>query len=175
MLQREVLSALARSKRCKESENGGRQAPCCSETAVLSSTQEYDFDLGISLADELNKVRHLWYMTEALHLKHIGIKLVVSFACELIPIFSFVFHVIGNVHKMYTKCTQNVRKTYAKCTQNVRKMYARCTQNVRKMYTKCTRNVHKMYAKCTQNIRKMYIKCTQNVHKGIQNFTLDLL
>jgi len=35
------------------------EAPRCSDTAVLSSTQEYDFDLGISLAEELNKVRYL--------------------------------------------------------------------------------------------------------------------
>ena len=35
------------------------EAPCCSETSVLSSTQEHDSDLGISLADELKKVRYL--------------------------------------------------------------------------------------------------------------------
>jgi hypothetical protein len=34
-------------------------ALCCSEAAVLSATQEYDFNLGISLADELKEVRYL--------------------------------------------------------------------------------------------------------------------
>ena len=93
MLQRKVPSAL-------EVRRGAKQAPCCSAPAVLSSTQEYDFDLGIGLADELNKVRYLWHITEALHLKTYWDKAGCAFCLRVNTSIFFCF-------PRDWKCTQN--------------------------------------------------------------------